>query len=185
MSLSEAQYLQVVEAIHDKCVLATNVDFVFPNGVRFKDKSDYWTFVDSTNDTQKEIETELINAIWISYLRFEDDNRDQEAFTKTITFGLTLFNESTFDRYDETATLSTFERKMSVTDSAHDSAVFSLQGQFSGDDPIDLGDATFADSGTNRLAQIDNTQREVNCDFVPDAIGSQTKFECQFRTTIC
>jgi hypothetical protein len=178
--LSSANILTVVEAIHDKCALATNVDTVFPTATRFTDKADYWAFVDSTNDTLLEIETELIRAVWISYLRFTDDDRFLDSPVKQIAYEITLFTESTFERLDEPVAADAFEAKVSLTDHQHDTSLFSLQTQFQGINPLGLSSVTFTVSETVSLAQIDNTQRLVPCPFILDnsVIGSLSKFEC-------
>lgn len=176
--LDSSQILTVSGAIHDKCALAANVDFVFPTATRFTSKADYWAFVDTTKDTQTEIETDLINAVWVSYLRFADDDRTKDSPVKSIVYEITLFTESTFERLDETATPDPFNAKVSLTDHEHDTAVFSLQTQFQGLNPLGLDTAVFTVAETISLAQIDNTQRETFCEFVPDTVGSVTKFEC-------
>jgi hypothetical protein len=182
MSLSSAQILTVITAIHDKCALATNVDYVFPTGTRFSSKEDFWTFADSTKTKQSELETNLVNAVWISYLRFEDDDSDSHSPVKTIHYELTLFTESTFERLDETDN-TTFNAKVSKTEHEHDTSVFSLQTQFQGVDDLGLDTSIFAVSETKSLVQIDNTQREIPCEFIQDntVIGSVSKFDCAVR----
>jgi len=189
MSITSANILTIIEALHDKCALVTNVDYVFPTATRFSEKSDYWAFVDSTNDTQTEIETELINACWINYLRFEDDKPDHESPTKTIYYEITIFNEATFERLDEPPVVDTFNAKVSLTDHNHDTAVFSLQGEFQGINPLGLDSETFTVSETFSVVQVDQTERLVPCAFIIDekVPGSQSKFivACKIQTVAC
>jgi hypothetical protein len=183
MSLSSAQILTVIKALHDRVASATNVDFVFPTATRFSEKSDYWAFVDDNNDTQTEIETELINAVWISYLRFEDNDREIDGAIKTISYEITVFTEATFERLDETATPDTFNAKVSKTDHEHDTTVFSLQGLFQGITPLGLDTSIYPVNETDSLLQPESTQRLAPCAFIVDekVLGSQTRFICEAR----
>jgi hypothetical protein len=185
MSLTGAQLLTIYEAVHDKCALASGVDYVFPTSTRFRSKADYWAFVNASNNTRREIETTAINAVWIDLVRFTDSNNFAEPFVKTLSFVLTVFTESTFERLDETATPDAFNAKVALTDHAHNISVYALQSEFTNDDEIDLNDADLADCHTDRLTQIDNTQREVLSEHVPDAIGSITRLECNLLVRIC
>jgi hypothetical protein len=176
MSLNQAQLLTVYEAMHDKCVTACPLFFVFPTETRFIDKSDYWKFVNDANNTQREIETTLINGIWISYVRFEDDPRSpSDSPLIDISFDMTVFTEASFERLDETNTPDAFNAKVSVTDLAHDVAVFALKGEFQGESALGLDSLIFTLSETTSLKQNNYTTRQIACGLIDDdVIGSQT-----------
>lgn len=192
--MTPTQTLAVLEAIHDRCDLSgnaeyvsavTTVPFVFPTIERFNMKANYWQFVNSYS-TQKQIETTLLQAIWIDDItrriatgEMEDEREDDSPLIQRV-YQLTLFTESKFDRYDENASLNTFERKCNKRHLFHNFTRDALDLQFKGSNPLGLDESIFATAETVSLTELDFTQREVNCEFIgdPSVFGSVTKFEC-------
>lgn len=186
MSLTSAQLLTVAELLADKCALATNVDYVLPSPLFFGMKADFWTALGvSAYDTQTETETNRIRAVWVYYLRQEDDDREDEYYVKTVIYGLSLFSEVNADRQNEA---DSFDKRVSKANHEHDVAVFSLFGNFHGQDQL-VADETFpgiVDVGVIGLTQTDNTERGANCPFIAEPVsGAVTRMETAVRMRFC
>ena len=183
MSITGPNILTIAEVLADMASVST-VDYVIPSPFRFTGKANFWSSIDAIKDTKPEIETALIRAIWIRYLRFEDvageneNAQEVEGPVKQLIYELTVFAESSFERLDETVPLDSFDKLVSKTNHEHVTAIMELCGVFQGANPIS-GLSEFAVAETVALTQTENTQYEVACDFVPDATGDQTKLEAR------
>jgi hypothetical protein len=189
--MTPAQTLTTLEAIYNRCNLSgdadyvaavTTIPFVFPNITEFESGvSDYWAFVNSANDTQIEIETEPVVALWINDIQntMEDLERVKDSPLKQKRFELTLFTQLFFQRYNENATLNTFQRLLNKSNADHDFTREALQTAFDGTNELGLDDSIFATAETISLVEIGETERKVNCPFITDEklFGSLTKFE--------
>ena len=194
MSLSSANLLEIAEALAAGVALATNVDWAIPSPFLFGSKADFWAAYDDAKDTKTEIETALIRAVWLRYLTFEDkdseenrgDARELEGPVRELVYELTVFNElKPFQRLDETVTPDAFNKQVLKTNHEHVTAVMSIIGQFQGVNSITaLAPSVFAVAETITPAQIDNSEFNVPCIYIPGCVGDQTKLEMRVRVQI-
>lgn len=190
--ITSANILDISEALATAAALATNVDWVIPSPFGFQNKADFWAAYDDANNTKTEIETTLIRALWFRYLNFEDegntdeDAREIEGPLRTLIFEGTLFNElKPFQRLDETVTPDAFNKTILKTNHEHVTALMSIVGQFQGVISIPaLAPSSFAVAETITPAQLDNSQFNVACDYIPGCFGDQTKIELRVRVQI-
>jgi hypothetical protein len=172
----------MAEAINTK--IALTVDFAIPSPFIFADKADFWAAYDNANDTKTTIETTLIKAAWLRYLKFEDDNSDMDGAVKTISYEINVFHESSFERLDETLTPDDFNKQIKLTNHEHVTAIMALCGEFQGAESIpSLAPSLFAVAETVSLGQNDNSQFG-ECEFIPGVMGDQTKLECRVRVQL-
>lgn len=183
MSLTSQNLLDIAEALADKANNATNVDYVIPSPFAFKGKEDFWASINNDNNTKSEIETELINAAWFRYLKFEDDDTEIDGPVRTLIYELTMFTESTFERLDETATPDAFNKQIRKTNHEHVTAIMSLCNEFQGVDAIPALSG-FSVAETVSVTQEENSEHEVECQYIPGLIGDQTKLQCRIRVQL-
>jgi len=191
MSLSSQNILDIAEAVSGQIALATNVDYAIPSPFLFRKKEDFFAALDDDQDTKTKIETTLLRAAWLRYLTFEDEGdtddnaRDIEGPVRTLVYEITWFTESTFERLDQDDTPDDFNKQIRKTNHEHVTGIMSLCEQFQGVNSIPaLAPSPFAVAETISLAQIDNTETDVECQFVPGVIGDQTKLECRIRVQL-
>jgi hypothetical protein len=183
--MTPAQLLTVIEAVRDKCVAAdTLLDWFVPTPMVFNSKADMRQ-IGLTDDTQTELETTPVYALWIDYLRFEDSDRESHSPVTTLFFDITVFHEGDWERIDETVPLDDFEKLVLKTKQDHVADIMGLVEEFRGLNPIALG-ADFAVAEAISIAQPSPTQRDVPCRYIRDGrvIGSQTNLECAVRVQL-
>lgn len=185
MSLWIGDILTISQVLSQKLEQVFTLDWVFPSPLDFKDKADFWACISQTHDTQREIETDLIRAAWISYLRFEDSDRNVEAPVKTLFFEFTVFHEHSFERLDESLTPDVFNKRILKTDKEHLETIFELQAIFQGTNPLAALEDRFAVIEMISLAQNEFTLRREPCAFIDaGAEGTQTRLECQVKVQL-
>lgn len=190
MSLTSQNLLDIAEAINDSVLLATNIDFSIPSPFHFSGKEGFFNSLDD-KATKLLIETTLIRACWIRYLTFEDvagddeNAREIDGPVKELVYELTVFHEAKMTRVDETVPLDDFNKRVSLTNHEHVTAIMSLCGQFQGVNSITaLAPSSFSVAETISLAQIDNSQHDVECPYVSGLIGDVTQLECRVRVQL-
>lgn len=189
MSLTSQNILDIAEAVNDLVITATNINFSIPSPFHFIDRGDFFNQL-SPQATKVLIETTLIKACWIRYLNFEDtagenqDAREIEDPVKELIYELTVFHESKMDRIDQSIPLDDFNKRVSLSNHEHVTAIMSLCGIFQGTNPVAALLGSFPDAYTIALAQLDDSEHNVGCEFIPGVIGDQTKLECRIRVQL-
>lgn len=187
MILTSEHLLTIRKALADKVELAGLL--CFPTGIGFNDKEHFWATVDSLNKTTKKtIETTLINAVWIRYLRFEEEaeNLNQnagEADSPIITrfYELTVFRQTGYERMDEDPQPDEFLSRLLKTEIEIEADISALVGEFRGLQPLPELVDDFAVRETNSLTQEAAVEREVFCEFVPKIKGCQARLTCPVK----
>lgn len=182
MSLSAADLKTTLAYLKTKCLTdAVYLDFVLPSPQKFNNKADFFAVMKASNDTQKEIDTDLVRCLWMRRLRHSYSDLEAEPFVMYYHIGFSLFSEELeAKRLDETATPDAFNKLLLKTYQEHWDAIDSLLTQF--EQPENVG---VDNTDVIRLQQTDFTQENVICPFIPDAVGVLTNFECQVRYQFC
>jgi hypothetical protein len=179
MSLTPAQLLTVMEALSAKAQTAGSlIDYFIPTPFSFGSKDALFNALDASK-TPTERAAQMIYALWIDYLRFEDDNREHDSPVKTIYFEFTVFHEGNEERIDES---DAFEKLILKTRQDHVADIMRLCGEFQGINSLNLDPAEFTVSEYISLAQNESTNRDAPASFILNGvIGSETKLECAVR----
>jgi hypothetical protein len=190
MSLTAAQLLTLSEALRVRIMAAPSitsyVDWFVPSPHRFIDKADFWAAYKTVNDTQLEIETDLIQALWIDRTRFEIEGAEPGTLYLNVIYEVTIFNEDDLTRVDETVPQDDFEKLVLLRAHEHDAAVFSLLAEFSSTESVAELLVDFAVAETGIIGQEDETERNANCRFLTDAAitGSQTRLQIPVKIQV-
>ena len=182
MSLTSQNILDIAEALNDSIVTATNIDFSIPSPFHFASKEDFWANLDDKT-TKATIETGLIRACWLRYLTFgyeEENGRELDGPVIFIDYELNVFHEFKATRVDESVPLDDFNKRVSLTNHEHVTAIMSLLGLFNGVNAVPAL-SSFSVAETIGLEQLDNSEHRVACDYIPNLIGDQTKLAARIR----
>jgi hypothetical protein len=180
--ISSENLLAIAEALNT--IVAETVPFAIPSPLPFKDKADLLAVFDSTKDTRLEIDTDLITAAWLKYMRFEDDDREKDGATRTLIYELTVFSEGSIERLDQTLIPDEFDKRVRRTNHEHVTAVMAIVGSMQSINPVPALAMDFAVAETITPAQNDFTQTDVECAYVPGMKGDQTKLELRVRVQL-
>lgn len=176
--------LAISQALADAVGLVSEIDHVMPSPFKFTSKAAFYSSLNADNDTKSEIEEGLINAAWIRYVGFEDqeledgDVRQTEDPVRLLKYECTIFHEGTFERLDETVPQDAFQKQVRKVNHEHVAAVMGVVGQMQGVNTVAaLQPSAFMVAETITPIQTENSQSDVECDFIPGLIGEQTKLE--------
>lgn len=188
MSLSAQNLLDISEA---QCTLieSAGISTAIPSPQHFSTKAAFFNSNDSDQDTKDEIDTTLIDAVWVKYVNFEDvagDEEDAQAIeapVRYINYEFEYFSEATQERLDETETPDAFDKRVSKIYHEHVAGVMALLDEFQGTNPIPALASDFPVAETVSLTQVEPTEDNVLGTYVP-VLGLKTKLICQVRVQL-
>jgi hypothetical protein len=177
MSLTPAQLLTVMEALSAKAQTAGSlIDYFIPTPFSFGSKDALFNALDASK-TPTERAAQMIYAMWIDYLRFEDFEPLSDCTGARYYFEFTVFHESNEMRIDES---DEFEKQVLRTKQDHVADIMRLRAAFKGTQDIPaLSSAIFSVKETVALIQPENTARDIEPTFILNGVtGSETKLQC-------
>lgn len=183
MSFSEADELVVREALTDK-LAAASIPYPLPSPIPFVDKADFWATVGGTNDTQIEIETELISMCVITLRKFEDllDTCEDDPDIR-LTYNLYAFREADLTRKDETITPDDFNRKLLQCERDFMADLFNIRSQFLGLQPLTGLPAGYS-GFTNSVSMDQFTREREPCRYLQSIQGFALDLQTAVEVTI-
>ncbi len=178
----------MAESLATSVATVATIDYVLPSPLKFGGKEDFFANVNTAINTKALIEGTLIRAARIRYLTFgflDDDEvaREVDGPNVYLSWELTIFHESDFERVDETTPQDDFEKRVRKTNQEHITAVWGVIGAMQGVNAIPALSA-FAEAETVTPSQIDNTELDVECEFIAGCVGDQTKLELRVRVQL-
>jgi hypothetical protein len=157
---------KIAEQIDD---LDTNL-FVVPSPLFFESKAGFFNVL-APKLTQKEIERSLINAVWISYLRFEDDAESGCGLENPeiiIHYRLHLFAEYGFERVNEN---DSFLTRVLIRERDFMDLLLKIRENFLGEnDLVDLPEE-IQTATTENIEQSDFSESKSPVDYVAGIEG--------------
>ena len=180
MNLTGEQELLIRRKVAEK-IDAIDIDwFVVPSPIAFTDKADFWNVL-NPKLTQKEIERTFINAVWISYLRFEDDIDDgcgEENPVTVLYYRLHIFCEYGFSRVDEP---DDFLKRVLVREREFMNFVFAVRQEFLGETDLDDLPDEIEYAKTQNLEQTDFADDRADTEYVGGVEGFTADMTLQVR----
>lgn len=170
MNLSGEQELLIRQKIAEQIdALGANL-FVVPSPLYFESKAGFFNVL-SPKLTQKEIERTLINAVWISYLRFEDDAESGCGLENPeiiIYYRLHLFCEYGVGRVNES---DSFLTRVLIQERDFMNLLFKIRENFLGEnDLVDLPDE-IQTATTENIEQSDFSESKSPVDYIAGVEG--------------
>jgi hypothetical protein len=180
MSFTADDELVIRQGLQDKLV-AASITYPLPSPIQFVDKADFWATVESSNDTQIEIETELIKFCVITLRRCEDlrDAACDDQPLIRLTYNLYLFGDVNAERQDETDTPDAFDKLLLKAERDFMTGLFNIRAQFVGLQPM-TGLPTGYDANTNEIGMDQYIRENDICRYVPDCKG----FSADMQTVV-
>ena len=182
--ITDAHLLTIRRFIAAKAQIAAPSFKVFTSGIDYTGKEAFWSNTGANKTTQKDLETSLINAIWVEWLNFTDtpnnpnvtDAGEDHAPIITRIYQLTVFCEANNARYNESGDL--LDKRFLSVDRLIELTINELVTEFRGATPIDLSEideTKFVISESNSLYMQEYVERNAVCDFIPNKTGRQAK----------
>lgn len=188
MSFTSQNLLDMAEALATGVDAVSTIDYVLPSPIRYASKAAFYAEQNDDKDTKDEIDTTLIRVARIRYADFEllgdgETNREIEDPIIALNFECTLFHESTPERLDQDMSPDDFEKKVRKSNQEHITALWGIIGEFQGVSSIPAL-SSFPDAFTVTPIQTDATELDVECEFIANCIGDQSKLQLQIRVEL-
>ena len=154
---------------------------VIPAPLYFEDRADFWSVDPGTNyDDRKELDTSHIVFAALFYKGFEDDpDTPEDSPLVTLRHELYCFSEYDLERVDETSTPDAYNRRLLKRIREFVAGLINLKAEFQG--IVNVTGTGLMIAETLPLTQTEDVQPRVNCEYIPNVVGTSAKFEVRTR----
>lgn len=183
MGLDAANELIIRKALATTAGAIAACGYIKPAPQYFSGIEDYYATTDGTKDTQIEIETQLVSALWIYPMLFTDDftSGGQDSPLINLEYEFYLFRQYGLMRADESSTPDVFDAKVLYQHNQFITAWLALKESFQGNRNIaGLDPSVFVTAQTTSLIQIEDINNQAVCEFIPGLVG----YAVRLRTSV-
>jgi hypothetical protein len=180
MSLTAENELIIRKGLADTNGGITEAGYVIPAPMFFNDRGDFWSTVNSNNDTQFEIETTPIAATWIYPLQPVDNPEQGSDHSPLVdlTYEFYQFRSYAFTREDESETPDIFGSKVLAAHNLFTKGWVDIKAAFQGKrNMTGLPEDVFAIARTTSVVFPEFIQNRVPCLFIPGVVGFAVKMQ--------
>lgn len=179
-NLTGTQELEIRKLIAQQIDALDTELFVVPSPILFSDRADFFNVINPLIG-QKTIEQTLINAVFISFERFED-NPDAGCGLEnpeiTLFYRLHLFVEYGFSRVDES---DSFLTRVLSRERDFMNFLLKIRENFLGENPLAGLPAEIESAVTVNITNDDFAEERAPTDFIAGAEGFQTDLTLPVR----
>ena len=183
MAITKDIELTVREALAETLKAVSSIGHIIPAAHYFNGKEDFWATVNTANNTQKEIETTPIEAVWLYPVNFADTAGAADSPRISLSYEMYLFKQYGLERETESEIpgVDVFNEKVLKLHNEFIEAWLGIKGEFQRTANIaGIDGDEWTERKTNPVVQVEDIANQAICEFIPGIIG----FAVRLRETV-